>query len=628
MEPSEIINLYKSGLSTKKLEKICHINSKKIKNILFENGIDIHSRGDSKCGPRLKRCDGFWADKKNCEDAAKQCRNRGEFNKKFSAAWKSSKEHGWLDEFTEKYFNNRPEFPSLYSKIHLIYAYEINVRGEKYVYVGRTNSLKRRDKQHRNDKKDTLYIFCNKNNVDIPSPIVLIENIDGYESQVKENECINEYRNNGWSILNVASTGFGSGSLGAISPKWNYETCCEAAKLCSSKEEFKKKYSRAHNVSRTNGWIDVFFPNNLKKENGYFDTFENCLEEAKRYGSIMEIRKNYPFLYQKISKNKWTELIKPYLDSTKKKYFDCTYFNFNKTFNKMGVLTNEEKEIYIEMKGIDRDIVIDSKSERNSLFILRQDTKHIIFLFINVSKNGSFLTNKKNTFFKDFLRSAGKNGYRLIEIYDVEYREKKKLVLEKIKYFLGCSDSERVMGRKCVIREIEKSDAEPFMNRFHIQGFCSSSVYLGAFWKDSLVAVMSFKHGGINRKEWELVRFASDYDYVFSGVGGKLFSHFIKTYSPSMVVSFADSRWGIMNENLYTKIGFKKDGETRPSYKYFVSNGTPTALYHKFTFRKTPLCKKYGLPMTMTEAEMAKKIGYDRIWDCGLIRYVWTKEKL
>ena len=28
----------------------------------------------------------------------------------------------------------------------------------------------------------------------------------------------------------------------------------------------------------------------------------------------------------------------------------------------------------------------------------------------------------------------------------------------------------------------------------------------------------------------------------------------------------------------------------------------------------------------MTELEMTKALGYDRIWDCGLFKYVWRKE--
>ena len=30
--------------------------------------------------------------------------------------------------------------------------------------------------------------------------------------------------------------------------------------------------------------------------------------------------------------------------------------------------------------------------------------------------------------------------------------------------------------------------------------------------------------------------------------------------------------------------------------------------------------------MTMTELEMARALGYDRIWDCGLFKYVWEKK--
>ena len=29
----------------------------------------------------------------------------------------------------------------------------------------------------------------------------------------------------------------------------------------------------------------------------------------------------------------------------------------------------------------------------------------------------------------------------------------------------------------------------------------------------------------------------------------------------------------------------------------------------------------------MTETEMVKELGYDRIWDCGLIKYVWKREE-
>ena len=47
--------------------------------------------------------------------------------------------------------------------------------------------------------------------------------------------------------------------------------------------------------------------------------------------------------------------------------------------------------------------------------------------------------------------------------------------------------------------------------------------------------------------------------------------------------------------------------------------------FHKMRFNKKTLSKKYGFPLTMTETEMVKELGYDRIWDCGLIKYIWKK---
>ena len=36
--------------------------------------------------------------------------------------------------------------------------------------------------------------------------------------------------------------------------------------------------------------------------------------------------------------------------------------------------------------------------------------------------------------------------------------------------------------------------------------------------------------------------------------------------------------------------------------------------------------KKYNLPLIMTENEMTKKLGYEKIWNCGLLKYVWKKK--
>lgn len=127
---------------------------------------------------------------------------------------------------------------------------------------------------------------------------------------------------------------------------------------------------------------------------------------------------------------------------------------------------------------------------------------------------------------------------------------------------------------------------------------------------------------------WNLNRFVTDINYTCLGAGGKLFKYFISNYKCVEIKSFADRRWTTNPyNNLYTKIGFKFDSFTSPDYTYYNPKVEKYKRFHKFGFRKKILNKKYGLPLTMTETEMIKALGYDRIWDCGLIKYVYKNEK-
>jgi hypothetical protein len=136
---------------------------------------------------------------------------------------------------------------------------------------------------------------------------------------------------------------------------------------------------------------------------------------------------------------------------------------------------------------------------------------------------------------------------------------------------------------------------------------------------------MSFLHESGNN--WNLNRFATNINYVCCGVGGKLLKYFIKKYNPQYIKSFADRRWTFEDgDNIYNKLGFKFVKELKPDYRY-VSRINPTERIHKFNFRKEFLSKRYKLPLTMTELEMTKEIGFDRIWDCGLLKYEYTVKK-
>lgn len=222
------------------------------------------------------------------------------------------------------------------------------------------------------------------------------------------------------------------------------------------------------------------------------------------------------------------------------------------------------------------------------------------------------------------LLECEKQSIRLVQIFEDEYVNHKNIVFSKIKHIIGCNnDLPKIFARKCDIRTIDRYQAKAFLIDNHIQGYSKSTVYLGAFFNNELIGVMSFlKESEWN---WNLTRFATSINYTCCGVGGKLFNYFIKNYRYNIIKTFADRRWSTnISENLYTKIGFKIDGVVNPSYWYYNGSIDRYARVHKFNLRKDSLMSMGNFSNDMTEWEMAREFGYDRIWDCGLIKYVYT----
>ena len=223
---------------------------------------------------------------------------------------------------------------------------------------------------------------------------------------------------------------------------------------------------------------------------------------------------------------------------------------------------------------------------------------------------------------------CNEKGYGLIHIFEDEYVNHKDIVLAKLKHILKKDgDLPKIAGRKITVSEILMHDAKEFLDKYHLQGFVGSTVYLGGFYENKLVAVMSFKAGHVSTRSWDLMRFATDSNYIYQGVGSKMFAYFVRKYNPFEVVSFADRRWTPWaDNNLYTNMGFQLDNVLSPDYRYYNCKVDKYKRFHKMSMTKAILSDKYGLPMTMTEWEMARSLGYDRIWDCGLFRYVWRKD--
>lgn len=206
-------------------------------------------------------------------------------------------------------------------------------------------------------------------------------------------------------------------------------------------------------------------------------------------------------------------------------------------------------------------------------------------------------------------------GIKLFTIFEDEWNMKKDIIKNKILIALGKGEKGD-SARKLKIKEIDYKTSSEFLDVHHLQGSTKSTVYYGAYNTNNvLVAVMNFfeRSKGI----WDLNRFASD-KHIHSGLFSKMLFNFEKDKLPSKLFSFSDNRWG--HGDVYLLNGFEKQYELSPDYQ--VTNYKIRE--HKFNWRKDRIKSRFGIVTeNKTELELTLELKYDRIWDCGKIK--WSK---
>lgn len=249
---------------------------------------------------------------------------------------------------------------------------------------------------------------------------------------------------------------------------------------------------------------------------------------------------------------------------------------------------------------------------------------------LGIETNGMYwhgeLNGKDKNYHLNKTKECFDKGIRLIHILEEEIINKPEIVLSKISNILGLIN-EKVYARKCDIREVDNKTKQDFLNKNHIQGDTKDKIRLGLYYNDELVSLITFAKRKITRGDsvWEITRFASKINLQVVGGFSKLFKHFIKKYDHERIVTFADLRWSSYDylNTVYNKNGFMYESHTKPSYWYFFRSNN-SEKYHRFKFRKDLLVKE-GFNQNDTEWDIMVKRGFDRIWDCGNIKFIYKK---
>lgn len=273
-----------------------------------------------------------------------------------------------------------------------------------------------------------------------------------------------------------------------------------------------------------------------------------------------------------------------------------------------------EKKSFFEngKKKYELDVFVKEKNigfEYNGLFWHSSNNKFGV--------NNSYHINKTK-YFKDL-------GIRVVHIFSDEWRDTNDIVKDKIKSILGLQKN-KIYARKCTIKEISANERNDFLNKNHIQGADRSSISLGLFYNDLLVAVMSFsklrKALGQTSKDgyYELSRYAGLLDYTVVGGFSKLLKYAINNYNIEHIITYADLRWTKFENNVYEKNGFILDHISKPSY-YYTSDFKNRE--YRFKYRKSELKKLFPniYSNEKSENQIMEDAGYIRVYDCGNLVY-------
>jgi predicted GIY-YIG superfamily endonuclease len=230
-----------------------------------------------------------------CKEIASKYKMRKEFQMNSSGAYHAAHANGWIDEICRHMYKNQPS-------LRHIYSYEFS---DNHVYIGLTKNIKQRNYEHlieiNENKLTTVHKYINLTGLQ-PNLKIIYENLNEEEAKIKENEILNEYKNNNWIILNKVKTG----SIGGGRIKWTFEKCQEEALKYKTRNEFNRKSSSAHASASNNGWLNEICLHmiEIKKPKGYW-TFEKCKEVALLCKTRTEFQDKYKGAYNIVKKNNW-----------------------------------------------------------------------------------------------------------------------------------------------------------------------------------------------------------------------------------------------------------------------------------------------------------------------------------
>lgn len=220
---------------------------------------------------------------------------------------------------------------------------------------------------------------------------------------------------------------------------------------------------------------------------------------------------------------------------------------------------------------------------------------------------------KDKSYHKNKTLLAEEHGYRCINIWDWDnYVYIINLLLPR----------KRVYARNCTVKDVPKDEAVNFIHTYHLQGYVTDDIRLGLYYEDELVSIMTFGNPRYNTKvDYELLRYCASYDVI--GGAEKLFTHFLREYSPKKIISYCDR--SKFSGSTYEKLGFNyiRTSVSKHWYNMKTQRHITDNLLRQRGFDQL-FNTSYG--KGVSNEQLMLEHGFVEIYDCGQATYIYENE--
>lgn len=256
-------------------------------------------------------------------------------------------------------------------------------------------------------------------------------------------------------------------------------------------------------------------------------------------------------------------------------------------------------------------------------------TKYEIDVFvpsknIGIEYNGAWchseLMGKDKLYHLGKTELAESNGIKLFHIIDWEWDDpiKREIWKSIIKTSLGFADR-KLYARSCRVEPVTSPIARKFMDENHLSGFAGASHHIALVLGDEIVMMLSYGQSRFDSTT-EVIRIATKLNTVV--VGGV--SRLISKIDASEITCFANRRHSSILNCGYSNC-MEYVGSTQPNYFWFEKREYAPISRQQTQKHKLKALIGDSFDPAKTESENMFSAGYDRIWDCGNLKFALTK---